>query len=217
MTDGEFIDLLNEGRRQLANSAHFADARLERIRGTRVACDENGCFVRRDRLQQGIGLRTYVNGRWGFVAVEGDLADVCWRKLLHDAETMARAIPANLDHSLAPMTALNIVDIPENIGQFIDVVDYMRQIIRVARDMIPEASTIRLQAVAEFGLRGVANSEGTLAIRTLVRSSITLNTHVRLQHGPLVSFPISVAGATSEVGNLMPALLNRLNAAQELG
>ena len=206
----DLVSLLAEGHDVLTAAPHFADARMDCVQTIRYSCEENGNEQLRHRRRLGVGIRVYADGRWGFAASEGI---VDWTETLGRAEEIAKAIPAQRALPLAEVSPFSDVKKTATTLPSLDT-DRLREVVHEARERLPRAKSFRMRALSESGMRGIVNSEGTLATRPLVRISLALTVLTRSRNDRVL--PVALASASSTPCDPVPDLVAQLDTAENL-
>lgn len=209
----DFISKLAEGRDLLSGAAVlFADARLDAVRVIRHSVDGSGRLQSHDGCFLGLGLRVLGRGGFGFSVTEGE---VRWERALSRASALAEALTdgQNAGISLAPAAPLEVVEPPE-----VNIIHVppqrLDETVQHVREAIPQAEIVRADYLGCVGWRGVVNSEGTLAVRSLAYGSINLTCFVRSGERRLVPLPIT--DRTVGPDDLVQRIIAQLDEAREI-
>lgn len=209
----DFISHLSEGADLLARMAgRFADARLDGVRVVRHLLDEAGQIQTRDGFFFGLGLRVFGRGGCGFVVTEGRPQ---WKKALSRASALADAAVSGEGSglSLASADPLEVTQLSDN-GVPLVTPQQLEEVVHLVRETIPQAESIRIRYLARAGWRGVINTEGTRAIRSLAYSSLSVTCVVRSGEGRLVPLPIT--DRTVGPDDVVQKVLSQLGEARKL-
>jgi TldD protein len=194
MSNEDFLCWITEGHKILTAWPYFADARLERVHVTQFSSDESGCITVKQRLRQGIGVRVRIQGRWGFAAIEGNIS---WKEILARAERIASSLPEHAALPFANAVPITQIDeIPASCSSFSP--EKLSELVDAVYGTIPGANCVRLHAVIECGLRGVVSSEGTLAVRPVIRRSLALSIQIRCHNGRILGVPIGTSSSVTD-------------------